>query len=264
MEQAVPLGSGPIRFHGDCAKPVEVPVRGLPSKVCLGLRIEQHEVASAATLLVKCRKCGPCLRARTNMWSARAIDETVLSSRTWFSTLTLHPSAALTFRARGEQAYIQRGYAPSELRGEVLFRAFAHALGPELQLWLKRVRKNSGASLRYLMVCEAHKSGIPHFHALVHERGDGKATKRTMEAAWRLGFSQFRLVDRSEAREARYVCKYLAKSALTRVRASRQYGSMNVDHHADLMEEIAAAVAKARAGTARRQQENIPNKRASL
>jgi hypothetical protein len=251
-DTGAPLGSGPIHFHADCISPAEVFVRGLPDRITVKLGLERFDTASVATIFVPCRKCDPCLKRRTNIWTARAIDETRLSSRTWFSTLTLHPSAALEFRARGEQAYIDRGWPVEELRGGVLFKAFAGALGPELQRWLKRVRKNSGASLRYILVCEAHKSGVPHFHALVHETGDGKATKRTMEAAWRIGFSQFRLVDRSEANEARYVCKYLAKSALTRIRASRHYGSISVDHHADLLEQVAAVVAKAGNGPRRR------------
>lgn len=264
LESGAPLGSGPLHFHATCTEPVEVHVRGLPDRITLKLGIEQHDVASVATILVPCRRCAACLKRRANIWTARAIDETRLSSRTWFSTLTLHPAAALQFKAMGEQLFLKRGYSEPEIRGEVLFKAFAAALGPELQRWLKRVRKNSGARLRYLLVCEAHKSGVPHFHALIHESAEGKVTKRQLEAAWRLGFSQFRLVDRSDANEARYVCKYLTKTFTTRVRASRHYGRVSALHHSDLLEEIAAVVAKARAPKRETAAGNSPNKRASL
>ena len=42
--------------------------------------------------------------------------------------------------------------------------------GAEITKYFKRIRKNSDAPLRYILVQEQHKSGLPHFHALIHER----------------------------------------------------------------------------------------------
>lgn len=110
----------------------------------------------------------------------------------------------------------------TSMSSENQYRYLVKYLGGEIDRFLKRVRKN-GAPFRYLLVSEAHKDGFPHFHMLIHEAAS-PLTKRLLESNWRLGYSQFRLVNNAEPRSAFYVCKYLAKSALTRVRASKRYG----------------------------------------
>ena len=90
----------------------------------------------------------------------------------------------------------------------------------EIQRFFKRIRKNSKAKLRYLVVQELHKSGQPHYHALIHEVS-GTLTKATLQSAWTWGFSQAKLAD---PKTAIYVCKYLTKSEGARVRASLGYG----------------------------------------
>jgi hypothetical protein len=99
----------------------------------------------------------------------------------------------------------------------------AKQLMPEVTRWLKRVRKQSGASLRYLLVVEPHQDGFPHFHMLVHEAST-QVSKRILEGQWNYGFSKWKLVPPGEMRHVAYVCKYVAKSAQARIRASRQYG----------------------------------------
>lgn len=93
-------------------------------------------------------------------------------------------------------------------------------IAEELQRFLKRIRKNSKAELRYICVQELHKSGNPHYHLLIHEV-EGTLTKAVLQAAWRYGFSQAKLAD---PRTAIYVCKYLTKGEGARVRASLSYG----------------------------------------
>jgi len=95
------------------------------------------------------------------------------------------------------------------------------------------------ADFRYLLVAEMHKSGRPHFHILVHEEWPFELVRaneyyRTQKGAvrvddramirqkWQLGFTQFELC--AEERQATYLCKYLAKDMLWRVRASTRYG----------------------------------------
>jgi hypothetical protein len=95
----------------------------------------------------------------------------------------------------------------------------------ELTKYLKRVRKESGAKFRFLLVAEAHKSGLPHYHLLLHEHDQFRPVRKSvLEAQWKAyGFSKWRLIE--DERAARYVCKYLSKDAIARVRASIRYGS---------------------------------------
>lgn len=90
---------------------------------------------------------------------------------------------------------------------------------------LKRLRKAHGkrGGLRYLVVMEAHKSNLPHYHILLHEVfTDYPMRKALLRPAWRFGFSHWKLADE---KAAPYVAKYLAKSAQARIRASIDYGN---------------------------------------
>lgn len=119
------------------------------------------------------------------------------------------------------------------------FRRRLREIQRPITLFLKRVRKLSNARIRYVIVCERHVSGDPHFHVLLHELNGGDAVlykhlagrqdvKDYVPAPWREGFTNWQLVgDRDELdgkRAAYYVAKYLSKSALARVRASKRYG----------------------------------------
>lgn len=213
-------------YAGDCVDPVYVYLAGLPDPVLAQLDIKQLGRTSQHMYL-RCRRCSKCLRQRSRVWTARAIVETTASNRTWFGTLTLAPDRATQARYAADRRLTQRISDRSSSANQ--FTEMVNHVTPELTRFLKRIRKNSGASLRYLLVAEAHKSGVPHWHCLIHEY-QGKATKRELDAAWRYGFSQFRLVETGSERVVRYACKYLSKTAMTRVRASRGYGSALPDH----------------------------------
>ncbi|ATW62975.1 replication initiator [Citromicrobium phage vB_Cib_ssDNA_P1] len=201
----------------NCSRPVELPSIGLPSM------LEPDRTPLPVTIMARCRKCPECLAHRRRLWTARAVDEVQASSRTWFGTLTVAPAHRVRLAYRAEAKVLRAGgESLSSLDRSERYRILANELGQEVTKWLKRVRKQSGASLRYLLVAEAHKSGDPHMHILVHEDGD-PVTKRMLQDQWRIGFSQWKLVDQDPG-AAVYVCKYLAKDALTRVRASRRYG----------------------------------------
>lgn len=100
------------------------------------------------------------------------------------------------------------------------FAGVHKAIGKEFTLFFKRVRKNSGQPLRYCLFTEKHRDGFPHYHALIHERGEA-IPRRDIEAEWKFGFTSFRLAD---VNAARYVSKYVSKDAQARVRASIRYG----------------------------------------
>lgn len=176
-------------------------------------------------MTVRCRRCGPCRRQRQAMWSARAILEYRQSYRTWLGTLTLRPEDhdMVLNMCRAYEA--ERGTDFEVLSPAKQFLARHNRISRYLTLWLKRVRKNSSAKLRYLLVCEAHKNNLPHYHALIHEpECESRVTKRVLQAGWPHGFSSFKLLDDDESSGATYACKYLSKSALSRVRASVGYG----------------------------------------
>jgi hypothetical protein len=227
-----------LRWAGNCTAPVQIFCRGLPDKICVGL-LNEKERHTVATIETPCRKCEPCLRSRSQLWAARARDETSIATRTWFGTLTLAPAQALQLRFGTEVQKAQQGHTLGELSEDELFTAMSKGASAELTKWLKRIRKNSGAKIRYVLVCEKHKTGVPHWHVLIHEY-DGKVTKAKLEAAWRYGFSHFRLVERENTKTAWYVCKYLGKSALARVRASQQYGTPKVATIAEQIENSLA------------------------
>lgn len=115
----------------------------------------------------------------------------------------------------------ERGIEFSELTQAQKFAELQRIAGKRITLWLKRVRKNSGAVIRYLLVAERHKTGLPHYHLLVHEMG-GVVRHRHLADSWSYGFTNFKLV--LGGRPASYVAKYLGKSHDARVRASLGYG----------------------------------------
>jgi hypothetical protein len=251
-----------LRWAGNCTAPVEIFCRGLPDKICVSLLAEK-EAASVATIETPCRKCEPCLRARSQLWAARARDEIAIATRTWFGTLTLAPAQALQLRFGAELQKDQQGHQLGELTEDELFTAMSKGATAELTKWLKRIRKNSGARLRYILVCEKHKSGVPHWHVLIHEY-EGKVTKAKLEASWRYGFSHFRLVERENIKTAWYVCKYLGKSALARVRASQQYGTPKAATIADQIENQIAILMQGRRNAMTSVNKGNPTSNASL
>lgn len=229
-----------LQLAGDCTAPVTIFGRGLPDKLLVELGLEK-ERPSVIWLETRCRKCQPCLTKRSQLWAARARDELGFATRTWFATFTLSPHQALRAKFAAERWLTKRGHSLDQVSEGELFKATVRFVNPELTKWLKRIRKNSGAGLRYVLVCEAHKSGVPHWHALIHEYA-GKVTKRELEASWRYGISHFRLVDREDEQTAFYVAKYLSKSALTRVRASKHYGAVSAAHKTEQLEELLRAI----------------------
>lgn len=96
-------------------------------------------------------------------------------------------------------------------------------MGKELQKFAKRVRSETGAPLRMMWVFEAHQSGLPHVHGLLHETSYASPVRwEVLNRQWREGHSMFKLL--TNPRESNYVTKYLSKEGLLRIRASARYG----------------------------------------
>lgn len=203
---------------------------------------------------------------RSYHWSHRAVREYFRAANTWLGTITLSPfqhqrlDAAVAAKAHATGAYWQTLWTEEDY-----FRERCEVFGRWISLWLKRVREadqrrrngwhdgtmpdaicalvrgRTRRNFSYLLVAEKHKSGRPHWHILLHEdypdaliRADEyyvtqKGVVRVDEKAmvrktWALGFTQFERC--RDSRSAGYLCKYLAKDMLWRVRASQQYGGV--------------------------------------
>lgn len=172
---------------------------------------------------VRCRKCDNCRALRRMTWVLRAKAETGAARRTWFGTLTLRPEAHVAVTSKARVNLAKQGVDFDALPfGEQFTERHKYA-SREVTLYLKRVRKQSGAFLRVLCVAEHHKSGLPHYHLLVHEFDALGVKHSVLSKQWLAGFEKWRLV--TSLSEATYLCKYLSKSTVARVRASRDYGS---------------------------------------
>lgn len=175
-------------------------------------------------LHVPCRKCSHCLRLRRNEWVARIRIEQARSDRTWFGTLTLSAEEHLHARLRRAAMLRRKGTDFDSLAPKVRYDELCLEVGAMLTRYFKRLRKQSGSSLKYVAVFEAHKSGLPHLHVLLHEY-DGRPVRKTaLDGQWPHGFTHWRLVTPDGVAAApSYVAKYLTKGG-AKVRASLRYG----------------------------------------
>lgn len=215
-------------ISGDCSDSFRTENFARPSRSKWGhptVTVEPRngEIPLEVVILTRCHKCTNCLKTRQREWSWKTEMETRAAHRTWFGTLTLTPDAH--YRAL-LQASAKAGIGGVEfdtLEPRDRFKRIEAEIWPELKLMLMRIRSAYGHPYRYVVVVEAHKSGLPHYHLLVHEVTANEPLKYShLDGQWKLGFSKFRLV--KSASEARYVCKYLSKSSLARVRPSLNYG----------------------------------------
>lgn len=192
---------------------------------------------------VPCRRCPNCLRFRARAWALRAQAEINGAVRTWFATLTLRPEAHYLMLLRAKHRLSARGVDFEVLSSDEQFAERHASVSEELTLWVKRLRKNSQSPLRLLLVAEAHKTGLPHYHGLIHEQDPDKPIKHALLAAsWPHGFTKFKLVapDEGARKTAWYVCKYLTKDQRARVRASLGYGKGSHEMHSKTDSEAPA------------------------
>lgn len=205
------IATGPLRaarpVSGRCTSPVQI------------TEVGGHHNRPMLDTFVRCRKCPECLRHKRAVWSARAAHEIGAHPRTWMVTLTCSAPAHFRLVEQARSNARKRGFTPEHWGPSEEFAERWRQLGIEVTKWLKRLR-SSGGAFTYLLVVEAHKSGLPHVHLLIHERSN--VTYRLLTTSWKLGFSHAKLVEGTSA--ARYVTKYLVKSVLARVRASQHYG----------------------------------------
>jgi len=225
---------------GTCSNPVQVPFTGSLSDPILWVAVGTRETGPVweahrdvlsnridrpflLDIQVRCRKCEECRKARAAMWAIRAQTEVKQSRRTWMMTYTLSPEHRFRVSLLASRKY-----------GDEDFQSCYGIVSPYFTRYLKRVRKDCGQPLRFLLAAEQHKDGALHLHALIHERG-GPVPRRVLEGQWPYGFTRAKLCD---VRGASYVTKYVAKGMLSRVRASLRYGAaLAVVNEFNLFEE---------------------------
>lgn len=188
-----------------------------------------------------CSRCGACRRRLAYAWRKRAEAELDLSSRTWFGTLTFKPAERYRLLAQASAEY---GPGFDGLPESHRFRLIERVAYREVQRYWKRVRKETGLPIRYIMVAEQHSDGSLHYHALLHERAGNEVRYAVLSKQWHMGFTKWKLCDKSP-RTARYVTKYLTKSNATRTRASEHYGQFTRSS-AGVLEQTQRGIAVAR------------------
>lgn len=212
-----------------CSNPVNIELTGTVE----AKRTRRHGVHRTVTkgntplfldLKARCRKCPECLAAKRWHWCARALAETASCERTWFVTLTINPVNRSRFTAITERRLSKGGTRRADITDARWFAENSKSIAIEITKMLKRVRKNTGARMTYILVTEAHKDGSPHFHLLIHEK-QGSIAKLDIQGQWPYGFSKVVLADKSRAY---YVTKYVTKNSLARVRASLRYGDCDI------------------------------------
>lgn len=226
-----------LRLAGACESPVIIERRAAPRGIRAKrpgpyrspweYRFDRGEVI-LLDMEVPCRRCQPCRKARAAHWRLRALAETTAAVRTWFCTFTLSDQEQYLALCRAEQLARKAGRSFTGGDDEQKQRDLVRAVSPELTRYWKRVRKNSGAPIKFFWVAEFASSGVRgqwnlHFHALVHELLPEKPVRKAvLRAAWRLGFSRFKVVE--DNRQVSYLCKYVSKTMGAGVRASHRYG----------------------------------------
>lgn len=226
------LNSCDWQIAGNCLNPYRTECYGRPRDPGTGPFHEGRnftftggKMPMKVVLHTRCRKCEKCRKARSNEWRYRAREELRRAARSWFGTLTLSPVAQYRVLSEARAYAAKRSIAWNTLTDEERFKRVASTSLKEVTKYLKRVRKQSGVPLRYIVVTEQHKSGLPHFHVLMHEVELKPVTHRILSAQWTLGFEKWRLVPHDDLRGAGYIAKYLTKSDVAvRVRASQHYG----------------------------------------
>lgn len=217
------LMSGEWNLAPTCHNPRPVIFDGAPRVLHGGRYVRSEGRPYSLTLLTRCRRCDDCLRKRRNLWAYRAQEEIRAWPRTWFATFTLAPDWHLVMRMRASVRLREGGTDFESLPLADQLYELSAEYRREVTLYLKRLRKQTGAILRYLLVQEQHKSGLPHFHALIHEvNPDLPLRHAALTSQWKLGYTKFKLCE--GVKTAWYVAKYLSKAVDNRVRASIGYG----------------------------------------
>ncbi len=237
-------------YSGRCERPIVIDRIGVGHEL-LSRPIHGAEAAPVGferekpfTLsnLVRCRRCEACLKERRWMWTERAAKEWREATRTWLCTFTLRPSEHYKLGVQTRQRLEAQGEDIDKMDARRRLEEMMVEYRDVMRRYVNRLRKGlvqrgwPQVQFRYLWVPEPHKSGLIHFHMLLHEVADDmRIPKRRIEDMWGLGHAGAKEVH-SEA-EAKYACKYLGKHHFEgRLAVSKHYGEREEDDVAKLAE----------------------------
>lgn len=214
------LSASAVRWkvHGDCEDPFVKEWVGTPAPLDGGKYwtwTPERRSTLRVEMWLRCNRCENCRKATARLWSHRISYEVANAPRSWFGTLTLNPASHF----KCEVAARKDGVTP------------LHVSGLEVTRYLKRLRHHAKAPIRFVCVTELHKSGLPHYHLLIHEQQRGALSHAVLAEHWTWGFERWRVVD-PQSQPAWYLCKYLVKQKVDRVRASLLYGGRQKDQPA--------------------------------
>lgn len=224
-------------LHGSCEFPIALRWHSYTNgdKVHRSRHVvvgEGAEMTNQIEASVPCRKCDSCRNFRQMTWAERAVREFEIAPRTWFGTLTFKPEKHVMALEEARVELALQGFDFDALRFDEQLLLRHQRLTEEVTLFLKRVRSTL-VPIRYLCVMEAHKSGLPHYHMLLHEVSPAMPVRwQVLTDKWlENGHSMWKLV--SDPAQCAYVAKYLGKNTTSRVRSSFSYG----DGTPDLIED---------------------------
>lgn len=228
------LSSAEWHIEGNCTDPWQTTVMGRPAthkETGDPFRPDKwfsyvpgKAMFMSLDIFTRCRKCEKCRKARSYEWRCRVRNEVARAGRSWFGTLTMTPEVQYRMLSLARAHAASRSIPWNDESPEYRFRMLADTSLKEVTKYVKRIRHHARVPIRTLCVTEKHKSGLPHFHMLVHEVELKPVTHRILSTQWNLGFEKWRLVPFDRPKDAEYLCKYLTKSAETRIRASVNYG----------------------------------------
>ena len=163
------IRSAEWNISADCQSPARLELDGRTAFRKGNLYRDDRGPTLSLVINARCRKCQRCLEHRRRLWAARAAHETIFAQRSWFGTITLNPHHRMMMQYRAMQRLDHGGTVWEHLTPAERLEEVSIEIARELTNWLKRVRKESGARLRYILVQELHKDGTPHYHCILHE-----------------------------------------------------------------------------------------------
>lgn len=182
--------------------------------------------------IVPCNQCVMCRWSKRKHWEERMHTELMRAARSWFCTLTASPAEHLKWEMVAKSRKYTKGQPWHKLTTKQKGRLINRVAVPDLQKWVKRVRKAHDAPkmLRHIIIPEFHTKkllGKPHFHVLLHEvSADYPIRKKRLDTTWHKGFTNFKLVNNID-KSCSYVSKYVAKDEFhdgCRIKSSLRYG----------------------------------------
>lgn len=159
---------------------------------------------------IPCGKCVGCRLSYSRQWADRCLAESLYHKYNYFLTLTY------------DDEHVPTVYYSDDETGEAFEAKTLRAR--DLQLWLKRFRKEFGAGIRFYACGEyGTKTFRPHYHVLLFghkfddlipirfERGNWYYDSPSLRASWKQGHV---LVGDLTWESCAYVARYVMKKAM--------------------------------------------------